>query len=74
MISTVACGIISHISFDFNRRMNDEVMSKTSHHYTFSLTEKKSVKCLAVVLKQQRKYKLRRRGIKYDDGLLYLKD
>lgn len=33
---TAPCGIISHISFDFNRRMKDEVMSKTSHHYNFS--------------------------------------
>lgn len=52
MVITVAGGyIISHVSFDFNRRMNDEVMSKTSHHQNFSPTEKKSIKSLAVVLK-----------------------
>lgn len=31
--------IISPISVEFSRRMSDEVMSKTSHHYNFSPSE-----------------------------------
>ncbi|RMC10110.1 hypothetical protein DUI87_12908 [Hirundo rustica rustica] len=63
------------VPIDDSRRMNDEVMSKTSHHYNFPPTIYKiSIKSLAVVLKSAEKRELRRRGIKYEDGLVYLKD